>query len=220
MQQLDDGNAIYLSGTGYNNIVRKNYVHDNISNHRQAGIRADDYAKDISITENIVYQFARAGIVTKYDNYITNNYVINYVPTEKINGEKHRMLSFIYVTAWGPIKGCRVVKNIFYQSAGISEPFLKMGFQNRLLSSLSEFPKLSDCVIDSNIYFATGVYHSCLENLSELRSQGVDSNSVVADPCFVGLEEAGFKLKKNSPAFKFGIKQIDFENIGLLQNKN
>jgi hypothetical protein len=113
-----------------------------------------------------------------------------------------------------------VKKNIFYQSAGIAEPFLKMGFQNRLLSSLSEFPKLSDCMIDSNIYFAAGVYFSSQAELNELMSHGVDSNSVVADPLFEGLEEAGFKLKENSPAFKLGIKQIDFENIGLQQNKN
>ncbi len=217
MQKLDDGNAIYLSGTGYNNIVRNNYVHHLISPHRQTGIRADDYAKDITIEENIIYKFARAGIVSKYDNYIINNYIIDYVPTEMIDGEKHNMLSFCRISAWGPIKGGIVKKNIMFQSAGIAGPFMNPGFAHKLLESLDEYPRLSDCSIDSNLYYATNVFHSSMSQLKELQSQGVDSNSVVADPCFTGFEEAGFKLNPNSPAFELGIKQIDFEKIGLLK---
>jgi len=219
MQKFDDGNAIYLSGTGYNNIVRNNYVHDNISPHRQAAIRADDYAKDITFTENIIYRFARSGIVTKYTADITNNYIIDYIPTEMVNGAKHPMMSFITIAAWGPVKGCNVKRNICYQSAGISEPFFKFTVANNLVSTLSEFPTITSCTIDSNLYFATGVHYSNLLQLSEQNSQGIDSNSVVADPCFLGLEDAGFKLNSNSPAFKLGIKQIDFEKIGLLKNK-
>ena len=217
--KLDDGNAIYLSGTGLNNIVRRNYVHDNISGHRYGAIRGDGFAKYLTITENIIYRFARYGILTRYTNNITNNYIIDYMPTERADGEKYPAISYIHVVAGGPLTGSVIKKNICYQSAGISEPFFKATFSNPNLLKLTEFPKLSDCAIDSNIYFATGVYHNCLEQLEELRSQGVDSNSVVTDPCFEGLEEAGFKLKSNSPAFKLGIKQIDFENIGLLNNK-
>ena len=69
--------------------------------------------------------------------------------------------------------------------------------------------------MDSNLYFATGVPHACQKQLDELIAQGVDSNSIVVDPGFIGLEEAGFKLKENSPAQAVGIKQIDFENVGL-----
>jgi len=126
---------------------------------------------------------------------------------------------FLNVSPSGPIKGSIIKKNIFYQSDGLSVPFLEADFSASELLELSEFPKLSDCAIDSNVYFATGVYHNCLDQLGELKKQGVDSNSVVADPCFEGLEEAGFMLKSNSPAIKLGIKQIDFENIGLLKSK-
>ena len=219
MEKLDDGNAIYLSGTGYNTIVRKNYVHNNISAHRQAAIRADDYAKDITFSENIIYKFARAGIIAKYTAEISNNYIIDYIPTEMVNGEKHQQISFIAIAAWGPIKGTNVKRNICYQSAGISEPFFVFKVATNLVSSLSEFPDINTCTIDSNLYFATGVHYSNLRALEDQRSQGIDSNSIVADPWFEGFEEAGFKLKSNSPAFKLGIKQIDFENIGLLKDK-
>ena len=209
--KLDDGNAIYVSGTGYNTIIRKNYIHDNVSNGRHGAIRADGFAKYLTITENIIYRFARYGVVTRVEDYITNNYIIDYIPTERADGERHPTLSFIDITSRDFI-GSIIKKNIFFQSAGVAEPFLKAYFSNPEL-------KLSDCAIDSNIYFATGVNYSNLAQLQELRSQGVDSNSMVADPCFEGLAEAGFKLKSNSPAFKLGIKQIDFENIGLLKSK-
>ena len=216
MQVLDDGNAIYFSGTGLNNVIRNNYIHRNISPHRQTAIRADDYARDITIADNIIYQFSRAGITTKYDCYITNNYVIDFVPTEMVNGEVHNPLSFLRIAAWGPLKGGVMKNNICYQSVGTPIPFVSLGLYRNLLSTLDEMPELNDFDIDNNLYFASGLPHSSNEQLKEYRSQGVDSNSVVADPLFEGFEEKGFKLKSNSPAFDLGIKQIDFDKIGLI----
>jgi len=46
----------------------------------------------------------------------------------------------------------------------------------------------------------------------------VFTNSMVADPLFEGLEGKGFRLREDSPAFRLGIKQIDFENIGRKLN--
>ncbi len=217
---LDDGNAIYLSGTGNGNIVRRNYIHDNISAHRHGAIRGDGFSKNITITENIIYRFARYGIVTRYPNTITNNYFIDYIPTEKFNGERHDMLAFLYIIACGPVKGTIIKNNLYYQSSGVAEPFVSWTYINpfNLDFDKDEWPpKLSDCDMDSNLYFATGVPHSCREELEKRVKQGVDSSSVVADPEFIGLENAGFQLNENSPARSLGIKQIDFENIGLLK---
>jgi hypothetical protein len=218
MQQMDDGNAIYLSGTGYNNIVRNNYVHHNYSAHRQASIRTDDYSRDVTISENIIYKFSRAGIVAKYDASIINNYIIDYIPTEMVDGEKHHPLGFIYIGAWGPIKGGIAKNNICYQSAGSSISFIGSGFTSRLLASLVDFPKLNDFDVDSNLYYATGVPHSNMSQLVGLRKQGIDNNSMIANPMFEGLAEAGFRLSPHSPAFQLGIKQIDFEKMGLMKN--
>jgi hypothetical protein len=218
MEKMDDGNAIYLSGTGWNNIVRKNYVHHNFSPHRQASLRSDDYAKDITFSDNIIYKFSRAGIVAKYDATITNNYIIDYVPTEMVDGEKHNPLAFIYIGAWGPIKGGIAKNNICYQSAGGSITFLGFGASSRLLESLEEFPKITDYDIDSNLYYAAGMPHSSLEQLKGLHEQKVEHNSLIADPLFDGFESQGFRLKNNSPAFSLGIRQIEFEKMGLLKN--
>ena len=217
MNILDDGNAIYFSGTGYNNIMRSNYIHTNISSHRQTAVRADDYARDITIADNIIYKFSRAGITTKYDCYITNNYIIDYVPTEMVNGEIHHPLSFIRIAAWGPLKGGIIKNNICYQTAGTPMPFLSIGLYHNLLRTLDEQPKLNDFEIDNNLYFASGLPHSSRDQLNEYRSHGVDTKSIIADPLFEGLEEKGFRLKQNSPAFNLGIKQIEFDKIGLIK---
>ncbi len=218
MEEMDDGNAIYLSGTGWNNIVRRNYVHNNFSPHRQASLRSDDYAKDITFSENIIYRFARGGIVAKYDATITNNFIIDYVPTEMVDGETHHPLAFIFIGAWGPIKGGIAKNNICYQSVGGAMPFMRFAASSRLLESLEEFPQITDYDIDENLYYATGVVHSSQEQLNELQGQGVEQNSLIADPLFEGFEDKGFRLKENSPAFKLGINQIEFEKMGLLKN--
>ena len=220
VQNLDDGNAIYLSGTGDNNIVRKNFIHDNSSGHRHGAIRGDDYTRNLTITENIILRFARYGILMKGVSTITNNYVINYIPTGRMDGEPFPKISFIRIFALGPIKGSIIKNNICYQSEGVSEPFVAMRHWNPYKYKYDESvwpPKYSDCDIDNNLYYSTQEYEQSKSQLKDMKKEGVDLNSVVADPLFEGLEEAGFVLKGNSPAFKLGIKQIDFENIGLLK---
>ncbi len=218
MEEMDDGNAIYLSGTGWNNVVRRNYVHHNFSPHRQASLRSDDYAKDVTFADNIIYRFARGGIVAKYDATITNNYIIDYVPTEMVNGEKHSPLAFIYIAAWGPIKGGVAKNNICYQSAGESMSFLRFGATSRLLESLDEFPKITDYDIHNNLYYVSGLPYSSKDQLNKLKEQDTEKNSLVEDPLFEGFENSQFKLMQNSPALNLGIKQIEFEKMGLIKN--
>ena len=100
----------------------------------------------------------------------------------------------------------------FLSESGGSNPF------NYTFSDDEWPPELKHCEMDSNIYYATGAYQESIDQLADLRIKGVDFNSVVSDPLFEGLEESGFKLKDNSPAVELGVKQIDFQNIGLIKN--
>lgn len=212
--KIDDGNGIYLSGTGYNNIVRRNYIHDNISSCLHGIIRADDQAKDVTITENIIYRYTGEGIKIKHPCSVINNYIIDWIPSEWPNGKKTAMHEFLNVSPAGPIKGSVIKNNICYQSCGITQPFFNMS----IYYPLGKLTKPSDIDMDNNLYFAVGVFHDCISQLEEQKNKGIDRNSVVADPLFEGFEEAGFKLKDDSPAHQLQIKQIDFENIGLLKN--
>ena len=72
-------------------------------------------------------------------------------------------------------------------------------------------------MVDNNLYFDAGNDPDNTKKLEEVRANGLDLNTMVADPLFEGFDDAGFRLKGNSPAFKLGIKQIDIENMGLLK---
>jgi hypothetical protein len=49
-------------------------------------------------------------------------------------------------------------------------------------------------------------------------SQGMDKDSVVADPLFVDADRHDYRLKPESPAWKLGFKEIPSEKIGLNPN--
>jgi hypothetical protein len=208
---IDDGNAIYLSGTGNNNIVRRNYVHDNISSCLHGIIRADDQTRNSIITENIIYKYTGTGIKIKHPNTVTNNYIIDWIPSEWPNGKIYPMSEFLNVSPAGPIKGSIIKNNICYQSCGLTQPF----FSVSRYYPLGKLAKISDIDVDNNLYYTTGLVNDCIKQLNKNIGEGIDNNSLVADPMFEGLEYKGFKLGKNSPAFRLGIKQIDFGKFGL-----
>ncbi len=211
--RIDDGNAIYLSGTGYHNIVRNNFIYDAKSACLHGIIRADDQARDVAITENIIYRYSGEGIKIKHPCVVTNNYLIDWIPSGWPNGKISPKKEFLNVSPAGPIKGSVIQNNICYQSGGDTQPF----FTVSLYYPLGKLTKLSDIDLDRNLYFAAGDPDDWVGKLKDLKAQGVDNNSIIADPLFEGFQVTGFKLKDNSPAFKLGIRQIGFENIGLLR---
>lgn len=214
--EIHDGNAIYLNGLY--SLIRRNYLHNNISPKNHGIIRSDDWGKDIVITENIIYRFTDCGIKFKQPTTVTNNYIIDWIPSEWTNGERYPMSQFIQIAPSEPIKGSVIKNNIFYQSAGATQPFFRLVFNPRY-PQLKDINKLSDIEMDNNLYYAAGVYNDCARQLDANKKEGVDKNSLIADPIFEGLGKDGFKLTENSPALKLGINQIDFENIGLLDKK-
>ena len=50
------------------------------------------------------------------------------------------------------------------------------------------------------------------------RKDGIEINSIVADPLFEDIANQNFELKAGSPAFKLGFKKIDMSQIGLKKN--
>lgn len=51
------------------------------------------------------------------------------------------------------------------------------------------------------------------------RKDGIELNSIIADPLFVDIANQNFKLKPESPALKLGFKQIDQSKIGLIESQ-
>ena len=213
-QTIDDGNGIYFSGTGLGNIARRNYLHNNTAVFLHGIIRADDQAKDVTITENIIYKFTNEGIKIKHPCTVTNNYIINWQWSQWFHGLKYPKQYFINVSPVGPvIKGSVIKNNICYQSEGETEPF----FGVSIYYPLAHLTSYSDLEVDSNLYFDAGSSQDNVNKHEEVKANGLDLNSILADPLFEGFDEAGFRLKSNSPAFDLGIKQIDVANMGLLK---
>jgi hypothetical protein len=212
---IDDGNGIYFSGTGPGNIARRNYLHNNTAVFLHGVIRADDQSKDVTITENIIYKFTNEGIKIKHPCIVTNNYIIDWQWSYWWHGLAYPKQYFINVSPVGPvIKGSVIENNISYQSQGETQPF----FGVSIYYPLAHLTSYSDLQVGNNLYFDAGSDPDNIKKLEEMRGSGLDVNTVVADPLFEGFEDAGFKLKENSPAFDLGIKQIDIENMGLLKN--
>ncbi len=211
---IDDGNGIYFSGTGLGNVARNNYLHNNTAVFLHGIIRADDQAKDVTISENIIYKFTNEGIKIKHPASVTNNYIINWQWSQWWHGLNYPKQYFINVSPVGPdIKGTVIQNNICYQSEGETEPYFGVSIYYPLAKQTS----YSDLVVDNNLYFDAGNDPDNTKKLEEVRANGLDLNTMVADPLFEGFDDAGFRLKGNSPAFKLGIKQIDIENMGLLK---
>ena len=178
-------------------------------------IRADDQAKDVTITENIIYKFTNEGIKIKHPCTVTNNYIINWQWSQWFHGLNYPKQYFINVSPVGPvIEGTVIENNICYQSEGETQPF----FGVSIYYPLAHLTSYSDLRVNNNLYFDAGADPENDKKIQEVRTNGLDVKTVVADPLFEGLDDAGFKLKSNSPAFDLGIKQIDISRMGLIKD--
>ena len=214
VEDMSDGNGIYLSGTGYHTMVRRNYLHHNTASGLHGIIRGDDMTRDAYIAENIIYKYTNSGIVIKHPNYVYNNYIIGFEPSRTPIGVPVPKNENLLVAPLGPVKGTELKKNICLNLDSYAK-ILKGVFNPRRLR-FEPFPKLNDCLIDSNLYYSKVNPGAMETELKKLRAQELDLHSVYADPVFTGFEETGFRLSEGSPALRLGIKQIPFEQIGML----
>ena len=109
MERMGDGNAIYVSGAGGGNIIRKNLIHNSWSN-LEAAIRCDDDQHETLIEQNLIFDTGSAGnaIQLKGRNDMINNFIVGVNQTP---GHKHYGL--ICFLTYHP-DGSRVEKNVFY----------------------------------------------------------------------------------------------------------
>ena len=81
MQQLNDGNGIYIRGAGAGNIIRRNYIHDLLTpTVMQSSIRTDGGQRDTLITENLIYRCIAQGMHIKLNNRAINNIIADIRP--------------------------------------------------------------------------------------------------------------------------------------------
>jgi hypothetical protein len=214
MQRLGDGNAIYIRGSGKNNIIRRNYIHDMVADMiMQAAIRTDGGQTGTLITENIIYNATSQGILTKLDNKVENNIVVSIIAPPR---------GYYLSVREGPLTGASIKRNIFYsfteEGSFIDElpPGKKGSSEDRRGRALA---RVMDADADFNIYFCKPNPLKGQELIDINQKNGVDKNSKAIDPMFVDAENGDFRFKPDSPALKMGITPIDFSKIGLQKIK-
>lgn len=211
VQLLSDGNAIYVSGAGTGNVIRYNYVHDNMEHSMPAAIRCDNDQHETLIYGNVLsnnYGFS-AGIATKGINDIQNNFIIG-----SLTAPKWGYVSF----EWASVEGSKVHHNII-----ISHPDGGNAQGERPANpsrSRPTDPKLVETDMDSNLYYHPTNPEWMNEHFVKMHAVGKEQMSLFADPMFVDSEGGDFTFKEGSPAIKLGIEPLDVSKMGMKDSTN
>jgi hypothetical protein len=210
MQRLSDGNGIYLSGTGRQNLVRLNYIHDCPSIRMREGIRCDDDEYETTIERNVVYKNGgtAVGIVIKGKNDIVNNIIADLV-----TGDPSYDSSYLSLQVY-PADGAIVQRNIIY-SVDANQHACEASSAWYYKGPPPEWKKTNT---DYNCYFNARAPDWLAAHFAEVRPSGVETHSIFADPMFSDLDKRDFMLKPGSPALKLGFEQIDVKETGLTRD--
>ena len=201
VEVLDDGNAIYISGAGEGNVVRRNYVHHMLAAGGQGGIRTDDFQRGTVITHNVVYRCVYGGIVLKHDNTIENNIVADLVDARKV-----KLCGYILLRR-GPVDQAVLRRNILYHPRG------KLNFYDEG-RGFKPFAYARNCRTDYNLYWCAKDADFSRQFLEAMQGQGVDRHSLAADPGFADPAKGDWCLKPDSPACKLGFEPVDLAGVG------
>ena len=209
MEQLGDGNCIYISGTGGGNVVRENYLHDVLSSPRMnAAIRCDDDQHETVIQRNVIHRCVGEGFIFKGRTVAENN-IIADLRSAMPDGVESIHQRGCLVLPWGEVAGSVVRHNICY----VTDPAVIVGsdgFGRRDTRAVGYF---RDCEMNSNIYFHTARADWADQFLSEARSHGNETLSSTSNPLFRDPENGDFRFAPSSPAPELGISEVDLRDV-------
>ena len=197
MTIMNDGNGIYISGTGKGNVIRGNFVHDTPREAGGEAIRCDDDQHDVLIENNVVFRFHTfgTGICSKGCNHIINNIVA--CPPGKV-GRGLLSLEPNYLPDT-PSKLCAgsVIRNNLFYTTQRNQPFVYMQGIANTIDNIST---------DNNLFYNTSDTKAADDYLGLARKYGNEIRSIQADPMFYDAENGDFRLKPNSPALVLGFR--------------
>jgi hypothetical protein len=199
MERLGDGNGIYLSGTGFRNVVRNNYVHDIVGQFSAGAIRTDACQRGTIFENNVVAHCVSAGLILKDNNDAINNFIFD-IFSGPMAGEG----GYISLRG-GPNDRMRLERNLCLH-AGETPPVF---FTSRALSHLPA-SSLAATHANHNLFYWLGHDSAGAELMAKVRREGTDGDSIWADPGFPDPKNGDFRLPLDSPARKPGIKPAEF----------
>ncbi len=208
VQLLSDGNGIYVSGTGRGNIIRYNYLHDNLAHTLPAPIRCDDDQHDTLIYGNILYNnYGRAaGIASKGVNDVINNFIVDPVVVP---------IWGYFSFEWVPVTGSKVYNNIIVSHPEGGRAHFARPRNPREPPSPTD-PKLEETDMDSNLYYHPTDLHWMDAHFDKMQAVGNENASLFGDPLFKDPANGDFGFKEGSPAWALGIEPLDTTKMGRL----
>ncbi len=185
---LSDMAGVYTLGLHEGTVIRHNVFHDIAGiQYGGWGIYFDEGTTHILAENNLVYNTTHGGFHQHYgkENVFRNNIIAfaRDFQVQRSRAEEHISFTFEH--------------NIVYWDKGIM-----------LSGGLSNF----NIVFDNNLYWNVGDGQLKANNLSweEWQKNGMDQDSITADPMFVDPENRDFRLKPDSPASEIGFVPFKF----------
>jgi hypothetical protein len=216
MEVMGDGNAIYISGTGKENHIYRNYIHHVDGDGTASGIRCDNDQYETIIEANILYRIrsAQSGISTTEMNHIIDNIIVDVIPSRRPITKPNIVHGYIAIPnpTW-PFEGARIKHNIIWSPRADYWPII----EHRSFST-GAGDRLKDTHTDYNLYWCPKDPQWGQRHIDEQKGYGVEMHSISADPMFMDLDKGDLRLKPESPAWKLGFQAIDMSLIGLRPN--
>ena len=202
---MGDMGGIYTLGDSRGTRIIGNVIHDIVSYDRtgsgSCGLYADEGSRGILWTSNLIHHTKTSALSQHYgkeNRFINNIFAFNTKPETSVAGrwriEKHTSLI--------------VSNNVFVWSAG----------HKAWKGPGGATSAVHDLVFGSNLWWSPDPIDGEAFNGGTFESwqkSGVDAGSIVADPLFRDWQNGDWRLKPESPAFKLGFKEWDYDFAGV-----
>lgn len=192
MEHMGDGNGIYVSGTGWGNVFRRNYLHDIEGEGNVSALRLDDETFFTQVTENVVWRINGSALTNKNINIIENNIAVDCYGTPP-----HAYLSSRHI---GPCYGAGLRRNIIFRPIDGRDDQQNFYYMTPLFKEAS---------FDTNVLWCQKQSGQAARAIEELHKTGMGQRCIAADPLFVDAANGDFRLKDDSPAIKIGFRPFD-----------
>ncbi len=206
MEILADGNGIYISGAGKDNVIRENLIHNCTSVNFSQGIRCDNDQNETLIDRNIIHSIGGRAefVLIKGRNDITNN-----IFARPLVAPDRGMLVLRADRAAGDTDNSIIQRNIFLTFRG----------GDTVVGQNSSQGLIRNCSADANVYHNTDASDPNWGSnyLSSEQGFGIELNSIAADPLFNSPVNGDFSFNSGSPAIVAPINfiPIDQSLMGL-----
>ncbi|MCX6309385.1 MAG: right-handed parallel beta-helix repeat-containing protein [Bacteroidia bacterium] len=194
LKVIYDGNGIYISGTGKNNKICRNYVHDITSSHNGQAIRCDDDQHLVDVYDNIIFKSSLDGAMSKGDNTYRNN-IIAYAGDPMVS---------MWAASDHTLDNANFVNNILITNKSTVTNFVG----GQWLSTEYPLTPANNVTANKNIFFNYANYIAANAYLASSRAVGYELNSLQADPLFVDPLNGDFRFLPQSPALGLGIREL------------